>query len=115
MELEVRCEEDCNMCSGEYCNIHFTDKCECDVIDRHKMKHEIEQLELIGKEFEKSAYEKLDPLSKDSFKLDPQSQVIRLAEVLNQTIDLLHFKLTTIYSSIAALETKVKNLQDRVK
>ena len=29
------CDEDCSRCSGEYCDLHITAPCECDVIDRH--------------------------------------------------------------------------------
>lgn len=29
-------EKNCTRCSGEYCNIHFYDPCECDAADRHR-------------------------------------------------------------------------------
>lgn len=29
------CPADCMMCSGEYCERHQYDPCECDVLDRH--------------------------------------------------------------------------------
>lgn len=29
------CPEDCQMCSGEYCENHFAEPCDCDVVDRH--------------------------------------------------------------------------------
>lgn len=32
---------DCQMCSGEYCEIHMGDPCDCDVIDRHKIQTSI--------------------------------------------------------------------------
>lgn len=25
----------CSMCSGEYCDVHFLEECECDTADRH--------------------------------------------------------------------------------
>lgn len=34
------CPRDCQRCSGEYCDTHFTDPCECDVIQRHTPREE---------------------------------------------------------------------------
>lgn len=33
--LYTLCEPDCQRCSGEYCDTHINDPCDCDVIDRH--------------------------------------------------------------------------------
>lgn len=33
--LRVDCDEGCHRCSGEYCNKHGTDPCDCDAADRH--------------------------------------------------------------------------------
>ena len=30
------CKEDCRKCTGEYCETHTTDPCDCDVVDRHR-------------------------------------------------------------------------------
>jgi hypothetical protein len=30
------CGKDCTRCSGEYCNIHFDQPCDCDVVERHR-------------------------------------------------------------------------------
>ena len=35
MDTELKCDEDCIMCSGEYCEQHFDQPCDCDVVDRH--------------------------------------------------------------------------------
>lgn len=32
---ELTCPEDCPRCSGEYCDQHFADACDCDVVARH--------------------------------------------------------------------------------
>ena len=32
------CEEDCSRCSGEYCEQHFADPCDCDVAERHQQR-----------------------------------------------------------------------------
>ena len=29
-------EMDCGMCSGEYCERHFCEPCDCNVTDRHR-------------------------------------------------------------------------------
>lgn len=28
-------KNDCNRCSGEYCDTHFAEPCDCDCFDRH--------------------------------------------------------------------------------
>ena len=33
-----RCTEDCTRCSGEFCERHGTNPCDCDVIDRHTVE-----------------------------------------------------------------------------
>lgn len=34
---EPCCDEDCLRCNGEYCDIHITEPCECDVCERHSI------------------------------------------------------------------------------
>lgn len=34
--LAMGCKPDCPMCSGEYCERHITEPCDCDVIERHE-------------------------------------------------------------------------------
>lgn len=34
-ELNPQCDENCRRCGGAYCDKHFNDPCDCDVIDRH--------------------------------------------------------------------------------
>lgn len=34
-EDALKCEDDCSRCSGEYCDKHITDPCDCDVLERH--------------------------------------------------------------------------------
>ena len=31
------CDENCTRCTGEYCDQHYLDPCECDVVERHTM------------------------------------------------------------------------------
>lgn len=35
IEDDDECDEDCPRCSGEYCNRHGNEPCDCDVVDRH--------------------------------------------------------------------------------
>lgn len=36
---EAPCEEGCTRCSGEYCDVHFCQSCDCDVVERHASEH----------------------------------------------------------------------------
>lgn len=35
---ELTCPEDCDKCSGEYCETHNVRPCDCDVVDRHRIE-----------------------------------------------------------------------------
>ena len=49
---EISCEEDCTRCSGEYCEKHFNEPCDCDVVDRHmpNYKSKCEAIHTLGLE-----------------------------------------------------------------
>jgi|SRR5581483_352871 len=36
MPFDLECEDDCTRCSGEYCETHITDPCDCDCEERHR-------------------------------------------------------------------------------